>query len=117
MAKILFWIALAAPVYTYLGYPLLLALLRPVFSRPIRKRDVEPTVSVVVPAHDEAVVIADRISNALEADYPADKLEVIVVSDGSTDDTAANARARVAALDAAARVRVIEEPVNRGKTA
>jgi glycosyltransferase involved in cell wall biosynthesis len=117
MTKALFWISAAAIVYTYLGYPLLLALLRPLLRRPVRAQPIEPTVSIIVPAHNEAAVIAGKIENALALDYPADRLDVIVVSDGSTDGTAEEARAAAARLGGGARVRVIEHAENRGKMA
>jgi cellulose synthase/poly-beta-1,6-N-acetylglucosamine synthase-like glycosyltransferase len=117
MAKGLFWASLAAVAYTYLGYPLLLAILRPVARRPVRKGAIEPTVSIVVPAHDEAGVIGEKIDNALSLDYPPEKLDVIVVSDGSRDGTAEAARARAKAHQAGARVMVIEHADNHGKTA
>ena len=51
------------------------------------KADVEPTVSVVVTAHDEEAVIGQRLDNLLALDYPSDRVDIVVASDGSTDRT------------------------------
>jgi len=61
-----------------------LARLRP---RPVRREDVTPSVALVVSAHDEEEVIGRRVENLLELDYPAERLEIVVASDGSTDRT------------------------------
>ena len=79
----------------------------------MRKADVTPEVTVVVAAHDEADVIERRLENLLALDYPADRLQVVVASDGSSDGTDRAAEA-VSARDA--RVRVAALP-RAGKTA
>jgi cellulose synthase/poly-beta-1,6-N-acetylglucosamine synthase-like glycosyltransferase len=103
-AAILFWLSAGLIVYTHLGYPLMLWALnrvrvghRPELERHPH-RDSGPTVSLIIPAYDEEEVIADKIANALGLDYPRDRLQVIVASDGSTDATAARARAAGASL-------------------
>jgi GT2 family glycosyltransferase len=88
-----FWVSSGLLVYTQVGYPLLLAGL----SRLRRARRAEPLrdtpdVSLVVAAYNEAEVIGDKVRNARALDYPADRLEVIVTSDGSTDGTVERAR-------------------------
>ena len=88
IAETLFWLLAALVLYVYLGYPLLLLILskiRP--TPPIQKADITPTVSLLIPAYNEKKVIAQKIENSLALDYPRDKLEIIVASDGSTDDT------------------------------
>ena len=91
-AATIFWVSLALLVYVYGGYPLV-ALLRARFSpRPRRKGQIEPTVSIVVIAHNEAERIGARIENLLALDYPRQKLEIVIGSDGSTDDTVDRAR-------------------------
>jgi cellulose synthase/poly-beta-1,6-N-acetylglucosamine synthase-like glycosyltransferase len=87
LAKTLFWGSLAALAWTHVGYPLAGAALARVRSRPIRKEDITPDVSVVVAAHDEEEVIGRRLDNLLALDYPATQLEIVVASDGSTDRT------------------------------
>ena len=57
-------------------------------TRPVRRDgEAEPTVSVIVAAYNEETVIERRLENLLELDYPADKLEIVVASDASTDRT------------------------------
>jgi cellulose synthase/poly-beta-1,6-N-acetylglucosamine synthase-like glycosyltransferase len=85
--KALFWGSLSALAWTHVGYPAAAAALARLRPRPVRKQDVTPEVTVVVAAHDEESVIARRVENLLELDYPADRLEIVVASDGSTDRT------------------------------
>ena len=87
VVKVLFWVSLAGILWTHAGYPLAAALLARVRTREVRKDDVTPTVSVIVPAHDEESVIGARLDNLLALDYPAEQLEIVVASDGSTDGT------------------------------
>ena len=93
---VVFWVAVGLLVYAQAGYPLLLEVL----GRLRRGRAVavapdgaEPSVSLVIAAHREAPIIAAKVANARELDWPADRLEVIVACDGSPDDTPARARA------------------------
>jgi cellulose synthase/poly-beta-1,6-N-acetylglucosamine synthase-like glycosyltransferase len=95
-AAIVFWVAVALLVYTQIGYALLLALL----VRLIRRREAAiswegqlPDVSAIVAAYNEQDVIAQRIANLRGLDYPPDRVQVIVASDGSSDHTVARARA------------------------
>lgn len=74
-------------VYIYAGYPLLVYLGSRLFGCPIKKKNIEPGVSVVIAAYNEKDVIEATLENKLQQDYPADKLDVVVVSDGSTDGT------------------------------
>ena len=87
LTKGLFWGSLAALAWTHAGYPLAAAFAARVRPRPVRKADVTPSVSLIVPAHDEEDVIARRVENLLELDYPPERLEVVVASDASTDRT------------------------------
>jgi hypothetical protein len=109
----LFWLLAGATAYIYAGYPLLLALAARLAPRPVRKKPVEPFVSLLVAAYNEGGVIEAKIRNALELDYPATRLEVVIASDGSSDDTAE----RAAGLADGTRVRLLAYPVNRGKLA
>ena len=102
---ITFWVAAGLIAYTHAGYPLLLAGLARMRPAPRWPAGELPHVSLVIAAHNERDVIGEKVRNALELDYPADRLEVIVASDGSTDGTAATARA--AAQDHG-RVQVLE---------
>jgi len=87
LAMAAFWGSLAALGWTHVGYPLLAAGLAQARPRRVRRRDVEPTVALVVAAHDEEAVIERRLENLLALDYPPGKVELVVVSDGSTDRT------------------------------
>jgi len=116
-AAILFWLSAGLLVYTHLGYPLTLWLLVHLRGPTAETGPVAapPTVSLIVPAYDEEEVIADKVANALALDYPRERLQIVVASDGSADATADRARAagadlvlelppggKVAALNAAA---------------
>jgi cellulose synthase/poly-beta-1,6-N-acetylglucosamine synthase-like glycosyltransferase len=93
--EILFWAAVGLLVYTHVGYPALLWLLartrRARADRPLTDAEL-PAISLIVAAYDEEAVIARKVRNALELDYPRDRLELIVASDGSRDRTVELAR-------------------------
>jgi cellulose synthase/poly-beta-1,6-N-acetylglucosamine synthase-like glycosyltransferase len=87
LARIVFWGGAAALAWTHVGYPLAAAAAARLRPRPVRREDVTPSVSVVVAAHDEEDVIERRVANLLALDYPADRLEIVVASDASSDRT------------------------------
>ncbi|HZC31028.1 MAG TPA: glycosyltransferase family 2 protein [Gaiellaceae bacterium] len=88
VAEILFWLALGALAWTHAVYPLVAHLLGRIRERVVQRDDATlPTVSVIVAAHNEAAVIGRRLENLIQVDYPADKLEIVVSSDASTDAT------------------------------
>ncbi|HEY1508369.1 MAG TPA: glycosyltransferase family 2 protein [Solirubrobacteraceae bacterium] len=90
---IVFWVSVGLVLYAHAGYFVLLsALARVTRRRPVGARDELPAVSVIVAAYAEADVIARRIENLRELDYPSDRVEVVVVCDGSPDATAQLAR-------------------------
>jgi cellulose synthase/poly-beta-1,6-N-acetylglucosamine synthase-like glycosyltransferase len=109
-----FWLALSVLGYQYVGYPLALAGLAMIRGR--RRpagfaSDAElPRVTLVISAYNEAEVLERKLKNALALDYPKDRFEIVVASDGSTDAT--NAIAHSFAGDG---VVLHEYPVNRGK--
>jgi cellulose synthase/poly-beta-1,6-N-acetylglucosamine synthase-like glycosyltransferase len=90
MEPVLTLSALALLVYTYAGYPVVLWLIRR-FSRPVkidsRGTNEWPSVTVVISAYNEEAVIARRIQNLLDQDYPREQVEILIGSDGSTDAT------------------------------
>ncbi|HEY3159774.1 MAG TPA: glycosyltransferase family 2 protein [Vicinamibacterales bacterium] len=86
-AGVVFWVSLALLVYVYIGYPLVAALRARLWARPRLRAPIEPSISIVVMAHNEAERIGPRIENLLALDYPRDKVEIVIGSDGSTDDT------------------------------
>lgn len=83
----LFWVSVALVLYTYIGFPILLALRGWLWPKPHIEEDIAPTVSLIIAAYNEADVIEAKIENTLELDYPPEKLEVIIASDGSSDGT------------------------------
>lgn len=91
---IAFWIGLFIIVYTFVGYGFVLFLLvniKRVFRKPfIFQVDADlPTVSILIAAYNEEALIEQKIENTLALDYPSEKLQIIIVTDGSTDQTAA----------------------------
>jgi cellulose synthase/poly-beta-1,6-N-acetylglucosamine synthase-like glycosyltransferase len=89
----LFWLSLLVLAYIFIGYPIL-ARIRAAFRPLTRERaPIEPAVTIVVAAYNEADRIERRVQNLLTLDYPADRVEILIGSDGSTDDTVARARA------------------------
>src|SRR5271157_1271111 len=84
----IFWIAAAVIGYAYLGYPVWLWLRSRWSPRPVRRGVVDPDVAAVMVVRNEEAVIAEKIENLLTLDYPAEKLGIVVISDGSTDGTA-----------------------------
>ncbi len=87
--EVIFWSALALIFYAYLGYPLLLLVCSPLFRRPPSRMDEEycPTVSIVMAAYNEAAHMRQKLQNCLALDYPREKLEILIGSDGSDDGT------------------------------
>jgi glycosyltransferase involved in cell wall biosynthesis len=101
VAKALFWASLGGLAWTHVGYPLAAAGLRRLRPRAIQKEEITPSVALIVPAHDEEDAIGARIENLLALDYPEEKLELVVASDGSidgTDDLVASQGGRVRLL-------------------
>ena len=107
----IFWLAVAIPIYAYLGYPLVLLLLRLVVHRAVKKAPFEPFISLLIPAYNEAGVIERKIRNSLALDYPLDRMEIVVASDGSSDGTAEIAQGMAGGKT----VRVLAYQENRGK--
>jgi lipopolysaccharide/colanic/teichoic acid biosynthesis glycosyltransferase len=107
-------------VYHHLIYPGLLRMAgrHASQSAPLRPLPAEelPPMTIVIPAFNEAAVIARKIANSAELDYPAERLNIVVACDGCTDDTAAIAR-WAAAAHPQCRILVLDHAVNRGKVA
>jgi glycosyltransferase involved in cell wall biosynthesis len=93
MRRLLFWASALLVAFTYVGAPLLILARAAIRPRPVRSAPIEPSISVVIAARNEAAAIGARLANLAALDYPPDKLQVIVASDGSEDDTVAIARA------------------------
>lgn len=86
-AQIIFWMGLSAMFYTYAGYPLLVYLVSLVRPQRTEKSFCEPSVTILITAYNEEKHIRSKIENTLKIDYPAEKLEILIASDGSTDAT------------------------------
>jgi biofilm PGA synthesis N-glycosyltransferase PgaC len=108
--RILFWSSAVIVAYTYVGYPVLLLALRRLVGRQPAAVASVPSVTMIIPAYNEAAVMAAKVRNALDTRYPPDRLEVMVVSDGSSDDTD-----RLAVEAGGERMRLLRSPERRGK--
>ena len=86
--RALFWISLALVAYAYVGYGILLAAITRFRSKPVLRKAISPSVSIVMAARNEEHSLAAKLANLAALDYPADLLQTIVVSDRSTDRTA-----------------------------
>ncbi|MCP4542492.1 MAG: glycosyltransferase family 2 protein [Chloroflexi bacterium] len=112
MLILLFWLAVGTIVYTFLGYPLLVGLVARWVRRPIRAAAITPTMTLLIPAYNEAAVIAAKIENSLTLDYPPEQLEIAVVTDGSDDETV-----DIVKTYADRDVRLLHQPQRQGKMA
>lgn len=112
VATAFFWLFFFLFLYPLAVYPGLIFLLSRLFPRPVEKArpDPLPFVSIVIPAHNEEKVVAAKIENTLSLDYPSDRYEVLLASDGSTDRTVAIARETLHPA-----FRLLDFPVRRGK--
>jgi cellulose synthase/poly-beta-1,6-N-acetylglucosamine synthase-like glycosyltransferase len=110
--QLIFWAAIGTVLYTFLGYPLLAYLLARYRRRPVKQAAITPSVTLLVAAYNEAAVIVDKIENSLQLDYPADLRHIVIVADGSDDETVA-----LAEQYADQRVIVYHQPDRRGKAA
>lgn len=111
---VLFWICLAAIVYPYLVYPALLVLINRLAGRRAHepRPGYLPSVTILMPVHNEAKRVPAKIANLLALDYPADRVQIIAIADGCKDDSADSARTA-----GQGRVEVLELPVWSGKAA
>jgi glycosyltransferase involved in cell wall biosynthesis len=86
-AMVAFWASAGTIAATYVGFPVLLLVRGRIIRRPTAEAAITPDVSIVIAAHDEESSIAAKLENVLGVDYPADRLQVLIASDGSTDRT------------------------------
>src|SRR6185437_14488822 len=99
LLELVFWAAASLIAYTYVGYGVVITALARVRPRPHRRdAEVHPRVDLIIAAFNEESVIRQKIRNSLAQTYPSQQLDIVVVSDGSTDRTAA----------------IVEEFANRG---
>src|SRR5580704_8946846 len=80
-------LASALLLYVIAGYPLLLSFLARKRPHPVRRGPLCPTISVIIPVYNGEQFLQGKLRSVLELEYPADRMEIMVVSDGSTDRT------------------------------
>ncbi len=112
--EIIFWISVVITFYAFLGYGILMVFLVGI-KRLFRKKkpvdlSYEPSVSLVVPCFNEASILDDKVANCYALDYPKDKLDIVFITDGSTDDS-------VVVLKKHSGIRVLHIDRRGGKTA
>ena len=113
LAAWIFWGSVLFILYLYVGFPAVLSVASKLFARPIRKAPIEPFVSLLIPAYNEEGVIEEKLEACRGLDYPVDRLEVVVASDGSSDRTVDLTRRHADGV----RVRLLAFEQNRGKLA
>ena len=111
MVEILFWIALIIVLYVYIGYPIIAYGIAILLNRRVKKGSATPFVTVLIAAFNEQAVIEATIRNKLNQNYPKDRLEILVVSDNSSDKTD-----EIVDGIKDARVRLIRQEPRAGKT-
>jgi len=112
MIYLLFWGSLILLLYIYVGYPATLLLLARLCKKPLHPAPQEPFVTILIAAHNEERALRATIANKLAQDYPREKMEIIVISDGSTDQTDT-----IVKEFQAENVRLIRQEPRQGKTA
>ncbi|MGC2697698.1 MAG: glycosyltransferase family 2 protein [Candidatus Angelobacter sp.] len=111
IARLVFWLVMLALFYVYAGYPLLLALIGLFVRRSRPDPGYCPRISVLIAAYNEEAAIERKIQQTLALEYPAEKIEVLILSDCSTDRTD-----EIVNAFPDSRVRLIRMPERRGKT-
>jgi cellulose synthase/poly-beta-1,6-N-acetylglucosamine synthase-like glycosyltransferase len=111
IAESLFWTSLAALFYVYLGYPILLLLIGCFVRRTPSQSGYTPRISVLIAAYNEQAGIREKIEKTLQLDYPSELIEIVVLSDESTDRTDA-----IVESFQDPRVRLLRIGGRRGKT-
>jgi cellulose synthase/poly-beta-1,6-N-acetylglucosamine synthase-like glycosyltransferase len=110
-AKVVFWLAALLLFYVYAGYPLLLAIIGLFVRRRRPEAGYTPRISVLIAAYNEEAAIERKLQQTLALEYPPEKLEVLVLSDCSTDRTD-----EIVKAFPDSRVRLVRMPERRGKT-
>lgn len=109
--ELIFWASALLIFYAYVGYPLSLLLVRLLASHPVNRSATTPSITLLIAAYNEEKHIGAKIENSLALNYPDDKLEILVVSDGSTDRMDEIVRGY-----APRGVRLVRTPGRKGKT-
>ena len=110
-AQIVFWAAALALFYVYAGYPALLSFLAPLRKNRKAEPGYTPSISILIAACNEAAGIRQKLEQTLQLEYPPDKMEVLVLSDGSQDATD-----QIVSSFSDPRVRLLRIAERRGKT-
>ncbi len=112
LIALLFWGSLEGIFYTYFGYPVLIFLLAKIIHKPEAYQTCKPSVTLLIAAYNEEIVIEDKIKNSLSVEYPEDIFQILVVSDGSADKTPEIAKRYIPYG-----IEILHEPARRGKMA
>jgi cellulose synthase/poly-beta-1,6-N-acetylglucosamine synthase-like glycosyltransferase len=115
MTELIFSLSVAVLFYIYIGYSLFASLVARLRPRSVQTGPIEPTVTVLIAAHNEEANIQATVQNKLEQNYSVHRLDVIVVSDDSIDAT--DDRVRALAARYPGRVRAFRQSPRAGKTA
>jgi len=108
--KFLFWFSVLIITYTYLGYPLIIHLLSLFYKKPLKGKYIYPTVSILMSVHNEEENIEEKILSLLSVDYPEERVEILIGSDGSTDKTD-----EIISKYINGRVKLFKQPHRQGK--
>jgi cellulose synthase/poly-beta-1,6-N-acetylglucosamine synthase-like glycosyltransferase len=87
MIELLFFVSLLMVMYVYIGYPICAYVLSKICNKQVNVGSVQPEVTILIAAYNEEACIGETIRNKLQLDYPKSKLEIFVISDGSSDRT------------------------------
>jgi lipopolysaccharide/colanic/teichoic acid biosynthesis glycosyltransferase len=116
MISAIFWLTSAAIVHHHFTYPLSLSLVPARQARP-NDADILPSVTVIIPAYQEANVIANKVNNLAAVSYPASLLNIEIHCDGCTDGTEIMAASAIESLSGEHQIKVVTHHENRGKIA
>lgn len=109
---LLFWLGFVLLFWTYFGYPLLMALWSRLRAQPIVRAEITPALTLLIPVFNESDVLRQKLENSLALDYPKDRLQILVVDDGSDDGSA-----EISAAYAARGVTIVRQITRQGKMA
>jgi cellulose synthase/poly-beta-1,6-N-acetylglucosamine synthase-like glycosyltransferase len=108
--QIILWGSVFLIFWAYFGYFIALVIIAKIYQKKIVKDDSHPAISFIVTAYNEELRIGRKIENTLALDYPKDKMEIIFVSDGSTDKTS-----EIVSTYADKGIKLLALPVRHGK--
>jgi biofilm PGA synthesis N-glycosyltransferase PgaC len=96
--KLIFWLCLALVIYAYLGYAVWLWVLLALRRRPVLQSPIEPDISIIIAARNEEANLPAKLESLRRLDYPHDRMQIVIASDGSTDRTASILREDAATI-------------------